>query len=290
MTVAPGTQTEQRFALSDSDRKRMRTNRIMLRIIQVATFVAVLPVFLILIAILAKGLGTLDLAFLVNNPLDEQVGIANAIKGSLAMTGIALLISAPIGIAAAIFLNEYASTAVQRIGDTLVDILLGVPSIVAGLFIFLLVVPALGYNGYAGALALSVLMTPVVIRTTQEVLRLVPAGLREASLALGVPMWRTTIFVTCRTALSGILTGLVLALSRGIGETAPLLLTAQGSNDSVIDLGAPLSSMTIVIYNNTISSDPTKFAQAWTCALVLFAIALTLNVLIRFKTINSRVL
>jgi phosphate transport system permease protein len=268
----------------------MRTNRIMLRIIQVATFVAVLPVFLILIAILAKGLGTLDLAFLVNNPLDEQVGIANAIKGSLAMTGIALLISAPIGIAAAIFLNEYASTAVQRIGDTLVDILLGVPSIVAGLFIFLLVVPALGYNGYAGALALSVLMTPVVIRTTQEVLRLVPAGLREASLALGVPMWRTTIFVTCRTALSGILTGLVLALSRGIGETAPLLLTAQGSNDSVIDLGAPLSSMTIVIYNNTISSDPIKFAQAWTCALVLFAIALTLNVLIRFKTINSRVL
>lgn len=290
MTVVPGTQTGQRFALSDSDRRRMRTNRIMLRIIQVATFVAVLPVFLILIAILAKGLGTLNLAFLVNNPLDEQVGVANAIKGSLAMTGIALLISGPIGIAAAIFLNEYASTAVQRIGDTLVDILLGVPSIVAGLFIFLLVVPALGYNGYAGALALSVLMTPVVIRTTQEVLRLVPAGLREASLALGVPMWRTTIFVTCRTALSGILTGLVLALSRGIGETAPLLLTAQGSNDSVIDLGAPLSSMTIVIYNNTISSDPIKVAQAWTCALVLFAIALTLNVLIRFKTINSRVL
>ena len=290
MATAPRAQSELRFALSESDRKRMRVNRMMLRVIQLATFVAVLPVFLILISILAKGLGTLDFAFLTNNPLDEPVGIANAIKGSLAMTGIALLISAPIGIAGAIYLNEYASTSVQRIGDTVVDILLGVPSIVAGLFIYLLFVPILGFNGYAGALALSVLMTPVVMRTTQEVLRLVPAGLREASLALGVPLWRTTIFVTCRTALSGILTGLVLALSRGIGETAPLLLTAQGSNDAVIDLGAPLSSMTIVIYNNTISSDPVKFAQALTCALVLFAIALTLNVLVRFRTINSRVL
>jgi len=290
MATAPRAQSELRFALSESDRRRMRVNRRMLRVIQLATFVAVLPVFLILISILAKGLGTLDFAFLTNNPLDEPVGIANAIKGSLAMTGIALLISAPIGIAGAIYLNEYASTSVQRIGDTVVDILLGVPSIVAGLFIYLLFVPILGFNGYAGALALSVLMTPVVMRTTQEVLRLVPAGLREASLALGVPLWRTTIFVTCRTALSGILTGLVLALSRGIGETAPLLLTAQGSNDAVIDLGAPLSSMTMVIYNNTISSDPVKFAQAWTCALVLFAIALTLNVLVRFRTINSRVL
>jgi len=290
MATAPRAQSELRFALSESDRRRMRVNRMMLRVIQLATFVAVLPVFLILISILAKGLGTLDFAFLTNNPLDEPVGIANAIKGSLAMTGIALLISAPIGIAGAIYLNEYASTSVQRIGDTVVDILLGVPSIVAGLFIYLLFVPILGFNGYAGALALSVLMTPVVMRTTQEVLRLVPAGLREASLALGVPLWRTTIFVTCRTALSGILTGLVLALSRGIGETAPLLLTAQGSNDAVIDLGAPLSSMTIVIYNNTISSDPVKVAQAWTCALVLFAIALTLNVLVRFRTINSRVL
>jgi phosphate transport system permease protein len=133
-------------------------------------------------------------------------------------------------------------------------------------------------------------MIPVVMRTTQEVLRLVPVGLREASLALGVPRWKTTIFITCRTAISGILTGIVLAISRGLGETAPLLLTSQNSNDSAFDLGARTNSMTVTIFTWAGSPDPQDITQAWTTALVLFAMALVLNVLVRFKTINSRVL
>jgi phosphate transport system permease protein len=132
-------------------------------------------------------------------------------------------------------------------------------------------------------------MIPVVMRTTQEVLRLVPTGLREASLALGVPQWKTTIFVTCRTALSGIMTGVVLAISRGLGETAPLLLTSQSSNDISINLGQPMNSMTVVIYQSATSSDPQIVATAWTTALVLFVLALILNVLVRFKTVNNRV-
>jgi len=128
-----------------------------------------------------------------------------------------------------------------------------------------------------------------VMRTTQEVLRLVPAGLREASLALGVPQWKTTVFVTCRTAISGIMTGVVLAISRGLGETAPLLLTSQSSNDTAINLGQPMNAMTVVIYQNAGSSDPQVVATAWTTALVLFALALILNVAVRFKTVNNRI-
>jgi len=127
------------------------------------------------------------------------------------------------------------------------------------------------------------------MRTTQEVLRLVPAGLREASLALGVPQWKTTVFVTCRTAISGIMTGVVLAISRGLGETAPLLLTSQSSNDTAINLGQPMNAMTVVIYQNAGSSDPQVVATAWTTALVLFALALILNVAVRFKTVNNRI-
>jgi phosphate transport system permease protein len=278
------------FAMTKHDVRRRRFNRLMLRVIQITALLSVVPLIAILFVISSKGLPGLNLSFILNSPLDNPRGIFNAIQGSLVMTFIALVASAPIGIFGGIYLNEYASPRVALLGELLTDIMLGIPSILAGLFIYFALVPIIGYSGWAGAMALTVLMIPVVMRTTQEVLRLVPAGLREASLALGVPRWKTTILVTCRTALSGLLTGVVLAISRGLGETAPLLLTAQSSNDTSLALELPMNSMTVAIYSNAGSSDPQLVASAWTTALVLFVIALLLNVSVRFKTINNRVI
>jgi phosphate transport system permease protein len=261
----------------------------MLNIIWGMMVIAITPVFAIILLIIVNGMPQLSLDFLLNAPLDQPKGIINAIQGSLILTLIATIASAPIGIAGGIYLNEYAPRRVAQFGEVLIDIMLGIPSILAGLFVYFAIVPILGFSGWAGSIALTILMIPVVLRTTQEVLRLVPAGLREASLALGVPQWKTTIFVTCRTALSGIMTGVVLAVSRGLGETAPLLLTSRSTNDTALNLGQPLNSMTMVIYNSAGSSDPQIVARAWTTALVLVAIALILNVVVRFKTINTRV-
>lgn len=290
MSSAPSQTTTLSFALTPQDVRRRRFNRLMIRMIQVTAVLSVVPLFAILFLVASKGLPGLNLSFLINSPLDNPSGISNAITGSLAMTFVAIIASAPVGIAGGVYLNEYASTRVAVFGDLLIDVMLGVPSILAGLFVYFALVPIIGPSGWAGALSLTVLMIPVVMRTTQEVLRLVPAGLREASLALGVPRWKTTILVTCRTALSGILTGVVLAISRGLGETAPILLTAKSSNSTAIDLGMPMNSMTVAIYNNASSSDPQLVASAWTTALVLVVIALFLNVSVRFKTINNRVI
>jgi len=277
------------FSLTPHDIRRKRINRIMVSIVQAAAFISLVPLFAIVAVVIGKGLPKLNLTFLLNGPLDQPAGIFNAVQGSLIMTFIAILASGPIGIAAGIYLSEYASPRVAQFGELIIDIMLGIPSILAGLFIAFAVVPLLGYSGWSASVALSILMIPVVMRTTQEVLRLVPAGLREASLALGVPRWRTIVFVTCRTALSGIMTGLVLAISRGLGETAPLLFTAQTSNDNNLNLSQPMNSMTVVIYQNATSSDPQIVATAWTTALILFVIALILNVIVRFRTIDNRV-
>ncbi len=276
--------------LTERDINRHRVNRVMTRVIQLSAFLAVIPLIGIILVVASNGLPGLSLSFLTNGLVDQPRGILNAIQGSLAMTFVALLASAPIGIGGGIYLHEYASERTMRVGELVIDVMLGVPSILAGLFAFFALVPIIGHSGWAAAIALTVLMIPVVMRTTQEVLRLVPVGLREASLALGVPRWKTTIFITCRTAISGILTGIVLAISRGLGETAPLLLTSQNSNDSAFDLGARTNSMTVMIFTWAGSPDRQDITQAWTTALVLFAMALALNVLVRFKTINSRVL
>jgi phosphate transport system permease protein len=276
--------------LTERDVRRRRMNQIMTRAIQFSAFLAVIPIIAIVLVVAINGLSGFSLEFLTNSPTDQPRGILNAIQGSLIMTFLALIASAPIGIGGGIYLHEYASERTARVGELVIDVMLGVPSILAGLFAYFALVPIIGQSGWAAAIALTVLMIPVVMRTTQEVLRLVPVGLREASLALGVPRWKTTIFITCRTAISGILTGVVLAISRGLGETAPLLLTSQSSNDSNIDLGARMNSMTVVIFEWAGSPDPLYVTQAWTTALVLFVLALVLNILVRFKSINNRVL
>lgn len=272
------------------DLRRARTDWIMRRVVEVAAFLAVLPLFALVVFVTLRALPWLSPTFFLNNPLDTEPGIFNAIIGSLQMSGLALLITGPVGVAGGIYLSEFASTRVASIGEMVIDILLGIPSIVAGLFAFLLFVPILGFSGWAGSLALSVLTLPIVMRTTQEVMRLVPPSIREASLALGVPVWRTTLLVTLRTALPGVLTGLVLAASRALGETAPLIMTAKGTNASnILDFGTTMNAMPLVIFRYAEAADDRTIGQAWATALVLMVIALTLNVIVRWRTVDSRV-
>ena len=277
-------------APSGRDARRRRADRFMRGIMFVTAAIAVVPLIGLITYIITNGLPFLTSQLIVNSPLDIEPGISNAIIGSLQLTIASIIVAAPVGIAGGVYLNEFASPRVSSAGELLIDVMLGTPSIIAGLFAFLVVVPALGFSGYAAIVALSVPMIPIVMRTTQEVIRLVPAGVREASLALGIPVWKTTIFVTCRTAASGLLTGVVLAVSRGLGETAPLLLTAKGTNDTeILNFGSTMNAMPIVIYRYSSSPDSLLIGQAWATALVLLVIALTLNVLVRFRTVNNRV-
>jgi len=277
-------------APSGRDARRRRADRFMRGIMLVTAAIAVVPLIGLITYIITNGLPYLTAQLIMNSPLDSEPGISNAIIGSLQLTIVSIIVAAPVGIAGGVYLNEFASPRVSSAGELLIDVMLGTPSIIAGLFAFLVVVPALGFSGYAAIVALSVLMIPIVMRTTQEVIRLVPAGVREASLALGIPVWKTTIFVTCRTAASGLLTGVVLAISRGLGETAPLLLTAKGTNDTeILNFGSTMNAMPIVIYRYSNAPDSLQIGQAWATALVLLVIALTLNVLVRFRTVNSRV-
>ena len=272
------------------DLRRARTDWIMRRVVEAAAFLAVLPLFALVIFVTLRALPWLNPEFFFNNPLDAQPGILNAIIGSLQMSALALLVTGPIGVAGGVYLSEFASARVASIGEMVIDILLGIPSIVAGLFAFLLLVPILGFSGWAGSLALGVLTLPIVMRTTQEVMRLVPPSIREASLALGIPVWRTTLLVTLRTALPGVLTGLVLAASRALGETAPLIMTAKGTNASnFLDFGTTMNAMPLVIFRYAEAADDRTIGQAWATALVLMAIALALNVIVRWRTIDSRV-
>ena len=290
MSRVPVSVREALLAPGARDLRRARTDWIMRRVVEVAAFLAVLPLFALVIFVTLRALPWLNPEFFFNNPLDAQPGILNAIIGSLQMSALALLVTGPIGVAGGVYLSEFASPRVSSIGEMVIDILLGIPSIVAGLFAFLLLVPILGFSGWAGSLALGVLTLPIVMRTTQEVMRLVPPSIREASLALGIPVWRTTLLVTLRTALPGVLTGLVLAASRALGETAPLIMTAKGTNASnFLDFGTTMNAMPLVIFRYAEAADDRTIGQAWATALVLMVIALALNVVVRWRTIDSRV-
>ena len=272
------------------EQKRRRADRVAILLMRAAAAVSVAPLIALMIFVTLKAIPWLGITLFLNNPLDKEPGIQNAIVGSLQLSVAALLASAPIGIVAGIYLSEYAPRRVASAGELLIDIMLGVPSIIAGLFAYLVLVPVLGFSGWAAIVALSILMIPVLMRTTQEVLRLVPQGVKEASLALGIPVWKTTLFVTCRTAFSGILTGLVLAFSRGLGETAPLILTARGTNAAnFLDFGTTMNAMPIVIFQYSNAADSRSIGQAWATALILLSIALVLNVAVRGRSITSKV-
>jgi len=289
MSMSPGSIAKLLTQPTSGERARQRVNWVMRILVGVAAFLAILPLIALIVFVLLKAIPFLVPTFFLNNPLDTEPGIMNAIVGSLQLSGLTVLISAPIGIAGGVYLSEFAPPRVVAIGETAIDVMLGVPSIVAGVFAYLILVPVLGFSGWAAVVALSILTLPIMMRSTQEVLRLVPQAIREASLALGVPVWKTALFVSVRTALPGILTGVILAFSRALGETAPLLMTARGTNaENWLDFSTTMNAMPIVIYQYSNAASDLLIGQAWATALVLMVIALTINVLVRGRTVNSR--
>ncbi len=270
-----------------------RLTDITLRMVCVAAVItAVIPLGLVLAYLMMQGVAGLSWQFFTQLPKpvgESGGGMANAIVGSLEIVTLAACIGIPIGIMAGIFLSEFGNNQFGKVVRFSADVMSGVPSITVGLFVYgIIVLKTRQFSAWAGAIALAVLMLPIVTRTSEELLRLVPLAIREAALGLGVPRWRATLRVVLRTALPGIATGVVLAVARVSGETAPLLFTAFGNRFWASSLNEPTSSLPVQIFTYAVSPYDDWHKQAWTAALVLVMLVLLLNVSARWF-LRSRV-
>jgi phosphate transport system permease protein len=249
---------------------------------------AVLPLLLILGTLVAKGAGSINLDFFTRMPVpagESGGGVAHAIVGTLLMVGAACLIGLPIGISAGIFAAEWPGTRLATVTRFIADVLNGTPSIVVGVFAWAwIVAKQKHFSGFAGSAALAVLMIPMVMRTTEEMIKLVPHSLREAALALGFPRWRTSLTVVVRTCLPGIVTGALLAVARVAGETAPLLFTALGSQYMSTSLRQPIAALPLVVFTYATGPYDDWHRLAWAAALVLILVVLVLSLASRFAT------
>ncbi len=267
--------------------KRYATNALMTTLTAACAFFAVVVLAFILGYIAYRGLGAISFQFLIETPkpVGEGGGIGNAILGSVMLLAMACIIGMPIGIATGIYLAEYGVGRFASLVRFLTDTLTGIPSILIGVFIYtIIVLPMKQFSAMAGGIALAVIMIPIVARTTEEMIRLVPASLREGALALGAPQWRVTTGVILPAAASGIVTGAMLAVARVSGETAPLLFTAFGSRFFNVYLDQPMASLTVQIYNYAISPYDEWHAMAWAATLVLMTLILVINITVRFFT------
>ena len=258
----------------------------MTALVAVLSFVAVLALVLILGYLVAKGASSLDWSFFVRNPVpagQSGGGVANAIVGTVIIVGLAALIGLPIGIGTGLYLAEYGS---GRLGWTVrfvADVLNGTPSIVVGIFAWTWLVKPMGhFSALAGSVALAVLMVPMIARTTEEMVRLVPHSLREAALALGYPRWRTSLRVVARTALAGILTGCLVGVARIAGETAPLLFTALGNLNFSTSILQPMQTLSLQIFTYGTGPFDEWHRLAWAAALVLMGLVLVLALAARW--------
>jgi phosphate transport system permease protein len=273
--------------LSQGKQKRRATNAMMTVLTATCAFVVVSVLIIILGYIAWRGLSSISFQFLTGKPepVGEGGGIGNAIVGSLVLLGLASGIGMPFGIAAGIFLAEFGDNWFGNTVRFVTDTLTGVPSIVVGVFVYaLIVLPWKHFSTIAGGVSLALIMIPIVTRTTEEMIRLVPTSLREGALALGAPQWRVTLGVVLPAAASGVATGAMLAVARVSGETAPLLFTAFGSRYFFEGLDQPIASLTVQIYNYAISPYDEWHAMAWAATLVLMALILSINIAVRFFT------
>ena len=282
-----------RYDIASRSNGLVRRRRVEKAVAVVALLSAVLAsavLFIVLGSVLLKGLSQIDLDFFTTpRPLfGEKAGIADALVGSALIVGMAIVFSVPLAVLVAIYISEYARPRAALVFRLVLDVLNGVPAIVVGIFIYGLLVLGHGQSAIYGAISLAILMVPMVARATQEVLALVPRSLREASLALGVPRWRTVYSVVLPTAIGGILTGVVLAVARVAGETAPLLFTSAilSSNGVSTDVTHALQSLPLAIFQFSESPSPDDQAAGWAAALVLIAFVLLLN--ITAKTVAGR--
>lgn len=253
-----------------------------------AVLIALVPLALILFYVLSKGASSLSLAFFTQmpKPVGEMGGgMANAIVGSLMVVGLGAVFAIPIGVMSGVYASEYAGTRFAALARFAADTLNGVPSIVIGVFVYgIAVLPFRRFSALAGGIALGIMMIPLIMRTTEELLRLVPSALREGALALGATRARAVFTVVVPAALPGIMTGILLALARIAGETAPLLFTAFNNRFFSTDVAQPISTLTVQVYTYAISPYEDWHRQAWAGALVLVAIVLSCSLLARLAT------
>jgi phosphate transport system permease protein len=266
--------------------RRRLSNWIALGLITVAALIVTVPLFLILGTVVVRGLGTFNWAFLTQIPKpigEEGGGMGNAILGSVLLLGFASLIGVPLGIGAGIFLAEYGRNKFGNIVRFTADVLNGVPSVVIGMTAWaLVVVPQGHFSLISGSVALGIMMIPVISRTTEEVLLLVPQSIREAALGLGIPKWRTILSVVLRSASAGIVTSVMLAFARIAGESAPLMFTAFGNEFWSSSPNQPVAALPLQIYKYAIQPYEQAHAQAWTAALVLISMIVLTVVFVRF--------
>ncbi|MEC4015697.1 phosphate ABC transporter permease PstA [Streptomyces sp. H27-D2] len=269
--------------------RRQAKDRLATSLMWVAFLLAIIPLVSLISETVKRGVKVLDGTFLSHSmgtlpAIEPGGGIYHAIIGTLEQVGIATAISVPLGLLTAIYLVEYGRGKLAKTVTFFVDVMTGIPSIVAGLFILTLwiVILDFDYSGFAGAMALSILMMPVVVRSTEEMLKLVPNELREASLALGVPKWRTILKVVLPTAIGGITTGVMLAVARIAGESAPIVLLVFGNpfiNNNPFE--GPQSSLPYYIYEQWAAGNTASYDRAWAAALVLIAFVMILNLVAR---------
>lgn len=276
-------------------RRRKAANRVMTVVAYVCTALAIIPLTWIVIYVIYQGLSAWSGAFFTELPqlYGDGGGVRNGIFGTFIIVGLATLLGVPVGVMAGIYLAEYGDNRLGYVIRFMADTMTGVPSIVVGLFAFGLVVGLTGgFSAMAGAFALAVLMIPVITRTTEEIIRLVPASIREASLGLGISRWKTIMRVVVPTALSGIVTGVLLAVARVAGETAPLILTILGTNFALSSnlFNAPYTTLSLQIYQLGAAPSPQVREVAWGAALFLVLIVLGTSIAARliFKGQNVR--
>ena len=254
----------------------------------VAALLVIAPLGLIFFYLLRSGLSSLNVAFFTNLPKpvgEPGGGMVNAIVGSGELLALASLIGVPVGVLGGVYLAEYGTARANALLRFVADVLNGVPSIIWGVVVYgLVVLPFKSFSAYAGGLALGFMMIPLIMRTTEEVLLLVPGGYREAALALGISRWKTIVHIVMKTASKGIVTGVLLALARIAGETAPLLFTAFGNRFWNRSLAEPIAALPLQIFTYAISPYDDWHRQAWAGALLLVAMIFLINLLVRFLT------
>ena len=284
-------------ALPAVSARRRRSDRAMRSVLLLGTVVALVPIVLVVYYLLRQGLGALSPAFFLTDPtgsfLGEPGGVRSAIVGTLLIVGLATAIAVPVGVGVALYLVEYGrASRFATVVRYFVDVMTGVPSIVFGLFVYIvLVLSGVGgsFAGWKGSVALALLMLPVVARSAEVALGLVPDALREAALALGAPRWRVLTRIVLPTARPGLVTGSLLAVARGAGETAPLLFTAFAINATTWDLGQQMNSLPLQIFNDVRQAQTNIVERAWGAALTLVAMVLILTVTARLIQRRSRI-
>jgi phosphate transport system permease protein len=282
--------------LQTTSAKRKRQDLFARGLLLLGTILALIPLFLVLYYVIKRGVGAWSPDFFTTDPtgafLGDPGGIKSALLGTLEIVGLAALIAIPIGIGVAVYLVEYGKQSwFARAVRYFVDVLTGVPSIVFGLFVYIVLILDGGFGGFAGwkgSIALALLALPVVTRASEVVLNTVPDTLREAGLALGSPRWRIIFRVVLPTALPGLITGALLAIARAAGETAPLLFTAFAINATNFDLGKPMNSLPLQIWNDVRQAQDRLVERAWGSALALIVLIFLLTLTARILSRRSR--